>query len=78
MKPDSLAVTRAIELCVSRGLVSFDDPVEQHWPECQSLGLTVRALVDGADGDDRDEFVSELVRRVDGRDIMRFVAEENL
>ncbi len=63
---------------MSRGLVSLNDPVEQYWPECQSLGATVREIVNGADGDMRDEFVSELVRRVDGREITRFIAEEKL
>ena len=38
--------------------------------------FTVRELVDGADGDQRDEFVAELIRRIDGRDAERFVAEE--
>ena len=76
MKPDSQTLTRALQRCIERGLVSLGDPVEQHWPECQSLGITVRELVDGADGDQRDEFVAELIRRIDGRDAERFVAEE--
>ena len=78
MKPDSSALTRAFQLCVERGLIALGDPVEQHWPECQSKAVTVRELVDGADGSDRDAFLMELIRRIDGRDAARFIADERV